>query len=142
MAYRDIPPRLIVEELLDDDGQSPSDYRFSCFNGVVGFIMVDAPRLQDNWRSLHRSDWSKIQAQICYEPPARMLPCPANLAEMLSIATALAAGLDFVLVDLYVVGARIIVGELTHYPAGGTQQMWPEETLSPFGEDWLPTPQK
>lgn len=137
-AYRNIPPKLIIEELLDDNGLSPADYRFWCFNGAVGFIMVDAPRLHDSWRSLHDIDWSIIQARIRYGAPKTPPPCPAKLTEMLSIATALAAGLDFVRVDLYVVGDRIVVGELTHYPAGGTQQMWPEDVLSAFGQQWCP----
>jgi hypothetical protein len=137
-AYRDIPPQLLIEELLDDGGDSPADYRFWCFNGTVGFIMVDAPRLSDNWRSLHRPDWSVIDADIHYPRPRVAPSQPEQLGEMLAVAEALSDGLDFLRVDLFAVEERIIVGELTHYPAGGTQKMWPEDVLTELGANWQP----
>ena len=41
---------------------------------------------------------------------------------MIEIAERLGEGVDFVRVDLYDVDGRVVFGELTNYPAGGTDR--------------------
>lgn len=138
-AYRDIPPRLLVEELLEGpDGDVPPDYKFWCFEGQVGFIQVDFARFSGHTRSLHLPDWQRIHATILYPAPDRTPPAPDRLGEMLEIATELARGLDFVRVDLYSTSDRVIFGEVTNYPEGGGGVMDPEPVLAGLGSAWRP----
>lgn len=50
---------------------------------------------------------------------------------MISIAEQLAGDIDFVRVDLYDAGERIVFGELTNYPWGGIP-IW-----NPAFDEWL-----
>ena len=51
-AYLNIPPRIIVEEFLDDCGQPPPDYKFFVFSGKVRLVQVDVARFTRHQRSL------------------------------------------------------------------------------------------
>jgi hypothetical protein len=138
-AYRGIPARLIVEELLEGpDGGVPPDYKFWCFEGRVGFVQVDLDRFSRHTRSLHRPDWRPIDATILYPKPEVVTDAPERLAEMLEVAEALASGLDFVRVDLYATRDRVVFGEMTNYPEAGTGTMRPESVLSELGAEWRP----
>lgn len=142
-AYRDVPPRLVVEELLDDGrGNIPPDYKFWCFNGRVSFIQVDLDRMHDHRRSLHLPDWRLIDGQIHYPLPEVAPERPARLRELIEVAEALAAGLDFVRVDLYSLIDRVVFGELTNYPGIGREIMTPEAIFTQFAEGWDPAPER
>ena len=55
-------------------------------------------------------------------PPEQEADAPVNLDVMLDWAALLGRDLDFVRVDLYDLGDRVLVGELTAYPAGETRR--------------------
>jgi hypothetical protein len=55
---------------------------------------------------------------------------------MRQIAERLAHPFAFVRVDLYTVGDRILVGELTHYPTGGNKSYDPPEWEARLGALW------
>lgn len=138
-AYRDIPPRLIVEELLEGpEGQIPPDYKFWCFEGKIGFLQVDLGRFSGRTRSLHMPNWQRIDATMKYPAPDRAPPVPDRLEEMLELASSLSHGLDFVRVDLYAMSDRVVFGEMTNYPGAGRLVMTPESVLSELGSAWRP----
>jgi hypothetical protein len=138
-AYRNVPPQLIVEELLDDgQGQAPNDYKLWVFEGKVGFVQVDLDRFTGHRRSLHLPDWSPIVARINYDPPDELPPRPTQLDELVRVAEALSGGIDFVRVDLYVLGDRVVFGELTNYPEAGRARVEPEAVLAELAGRWRP----
>jgi TupA-like ATPgrasp len=51
-AYRNVPSRILVEELLDDSGVPP-DYKFFVFHGHVRMIEVDLDRFTGHTRNLY-----------------------------------------------------------------------------------------
>ena len=60
-VYKNIKPRLMVEELLDDgDGGIPYDFIFFVFNGRVEFISVDLDRFGDHRRNMYDRDWNRL----------------------------------------------------------------------------------
>lgn len=62
-AYKDVPPRIIFEELLDPgDGSTPLDHKLWCFNGEVAFLTVD-DRNGTKTRSVHLPDWTYLDAR-------------------------------------------------------------------------------
>ena len=137
-AYRDVPRRIIVEELLDADGEPPADYKFWCVNGTVRFFQVDEGRFGRHTRSVHLPDGTPVPVTIGYPAPEVLPTMPPMLNEMVGVAEALAAGLDFIRVDLYALPDRIVVGELTNYPEGGMKRMRPTALLSGLASDWVP----
>jgi hypothetical protein len=55
---------------------------------------------------------------------------------MLEIAERLAAGVDYVRVDLYDVAGRVMFGELTTYPAAGLRGFEPASVDEELGRWW------
>ncbi|MBJ7988145.1 ATP-grasp fold amidoligase family protein, partial [Bacillus cereus] len=52
-SYKDIVPKIIVEQYLEDDTNSfdgINDYKFICFNGRVRYIILDVDRHVDHKR--------------------------------------------------------------------------------------------
>lgn len=137
-AYRGAVPRIIVEELLDDNGALPRDFKFWCFDGEIGFIQVDIDRGGDHRRQLLTPDWVPLEAAIKHPPPDSPPASPDNLDELIRTAEALADGIDFVRVDLYSIAGEVRFGELTNYPGGGTERMTNGGLLAELGHRWNP----
>jgi hypothetical protein len=118
-------PSVLVEEYLDDgSGQPPSDYKFFVTRGQVQMIQVDFDRFAGHKRNLYYPNWKLVPATLTY-PNGRDVPQPDTLPQMMRIAEALGAEFDFVRVDLYSVGQRIVFGELTHCPGSGWEKFEP-----------------
>lgn len=118
--YRLIRPRIVIEELLDVDGDSPADYDFFCFHHREQFDYSLAVVLPNAVRAVHfRHDWSIFDDCSCTPAEVERLKNPPNFAEMVDVAERLSRGFDFLRIDLYNVGGRIYFGEVTCTPAGG-----------------------
>lgn len=132
--YRHITPRILVEELLRrPDGALAYDYQLYVFHGRCELIVVVSDRMTDLRIDLFRPDWTRVhvdgksrRAEVEPQPPAK-------LTEMVRIAEKLGAETDFVRVDLYDVGERIVFGELTNTPNAG------QKSADPAFDLWLGT---
>jgi hypothetical protein len=127
-VYGEIRPQVFIEELLkNDDGSLPNDYKFFCFNGKVAVVQVDLARMTSHTRILLTPEWRQIPTQYTYPLPEAVPEPPRNLSEMISVAEKLSSGIDFVRVDLYSVGNRVVFGELTNFPDGGGIKFKPRQ---------------
>ena len=115
--YRTLVPKVIVEPLVFG-GADLLDYKVFCCNGVPRVIQVDFDRKQFHTRRYFTAQWQQLDLTWEYQTWPGRLERPANLAEMLAVAAALAAPFNLVRVDLYSDGTRCCVGELTHCPNG------------------------
>lgn len=136
-VYSRIPPRILVEELLQGPGGSvPDDYKFFVFHGRCHFVQVDAGRFGRRTQDFFLRSWEHLPfsgGPPWAEPPP---PRPHRLDEMMQLAERLGAPTDFVRVDLYLLPDRIVVGELTNYPAGGDSPFNPPHFDEIFGRPW------
>jgi hypothetical protein len=140
-CYRGIRPQILIEELLvAERGEIPIDYKFFTFDGVCRFIQVESQRATDHRRDTFAPDWTPIDSTGNYPRSATVPRRPENLAAMVDIAEELGRGIDFVRVDLYSIGERVVFGELTNYPEGGRLRITPPEFDRVWGSYWtLPT---
>ena len=134
-AYGQIEPRVLVEELLLSDGRIPLDYKFLVFHGTVGVIWVDQARFEDHRRNFYSPRWERLDVEYVY-PSGPDDPRPTNLVEMIAVAERLADDIDFIRVDLYSIGERIVFGELTACPEGGAGVFVPAEFDEDLGALW------
>lgn len=135
-AYDGLRPRLLVEEWLDDgEHQVPPDWKWFCFRGHAGVVEHDTGRYARRARNLYSPEGEPIDATL-FHPRGPVVVPPSTFPEMRRIAEALSRPFDFVRVDLYAVRDRILVGELTHYPAAGTQVFSPPEWEERLGDLW------
>jgi hypothetical protein len=137
--YYHLAPKVIVEELIDfGGGREPDDFKFFCFFGRAQFVQVDEGRLGSTWRRrMYARDWQPLPFTLT-RAPGEIRPRPANLDTMIEIAERLAAPFDFMRVDLYSDGTRVLVGELTSFPGNCASPFVPfeyNEVLAPLFVD-------
>lgn len=116
--YRHIKPKLLVEELLEDN---LTDYKFFCLNGIVKVIQVDEDRFINHRRSMYDRNWEELNISYKYEPVRIKLIPVEVLSKMVNIAEGLARNFYFVRVDLYEVNGKVYFGEFTFCPGGGNE---------------------
>jgi hypothetical protein len=133
--YYNIAPRVMVEELLDDDNpDGPLDYRFWCFNGKPEAIQVD--NHSHTLNAFYDVNWQNLRLSYRATGTQRDVGRPRNLDEMLSVATKLSVGFDFVRIDLYSVYGKTYFGEFAFTPTAGMNKFDPPHWDLYFGEKW------
>lgn len=136
-VYKNIKPRIMVEEFIDDGtGAAPNDYKLFVFGGAVEFIQVDGGRFTNHRRRLYTPTWEKLDVLFMYDDISGDVPRPAHLAEMLAAAEALSRDLDFVRADFYDTAERLYFGELTTTPECATGRFRPKEFDRYLGGRW------
>ena len=124
---KDIPPRIIAEQLLEPKCGEIIDYKFYCYNGVCRHFLVCMDRKTKtkyinfdlNFNCIKLSPNSYVTDEKFEKPPTFPL--------MLQIAEKLAKPFPFVRVDFYDIDGKIYVGELKFSPGGG---------FNTYYEDW------
>jgi len=150
-AYKDIKPLVLAEEYLGaETNEFPMDYKFRCFDGVAQILLITQtlkPSGYIRWGTyeFQNSRWVKINRPVYRgEQPADDSPdpdrLPANIAEMTAVAQKLAEGIDYVRVDMFNLGGRIVFGEFTLYDGGGYLPLQDEFDFA-WGQKWKLTSQ-
>lgn len=117
--YSLIPPRIVIEELLDDGGDSPPNYEFFCYHHDAGFDYTLTVAMPCGTRSVpFEKDWTPTSV-ACTAAEVERVKNPPNFAAMVEVAEKLSRGFDYLRIDLYNVAGRIYFGEVTCTPAGG-----------------------
>lgn len=139
--YKDIEPRIFAEELLGEEVQNgeweiPENYRMFYFGKKIFIQVDDANYEHTHKRWFYDEEW--IFQHFSYNMPilSDSISKPAMLEDMKIIANLLARDIGFVRVDLYTTKNKIIVGELTLTPIGGTGKFTPKEWDKTFGDLW------
>lgn len=123
---KDIPPRIIAEQLLEPECGEIIDYKFYCYNGICRHFLVCSDRKTKtkytnydmNMNCMKLSPNSHVTDQKFEKPP--------TFSTMLHIAEELAKPFPLVRVDFYDIDGRIYVGELTFSPGGGFNTYYEE----------------
>jgi len=138
MHYRDIPPKLIIEEMLVDEktGIEARDYKIFCFNGTPTYIWVDSGRFSDHYRDIFDCNWNLMPFNVAKNNSPETPTKPNKLDEMIKIAETLSAGFSLVRIDFYYVNDSIYFGEMTFTPGNGRSNFIPEETSYLFGDQF------
>lgn len=125
--YKDIPPSIVVEELLlSNDGKVPVDYKFYCF-GKGGskkiIVQVDIDRFDgEHRRVFYTENWERSDIAILSSKTSwdtTNYPKPENLEEMVKVVRLLSADFEFSRIDLYNQNGKVYFGEITFHPEGG-----------------------
>lgn len=134
MQYDDLYPMALLEERLQPKQGPLLDYKFWCFGGEPLVVHVDDPAQSIN--PFFDMDFDLLPLHYRAGVPRPQLPTPPNWEDMKSAARALAAGWDFVRLDLYNVDGRIVFGEYTFTPNGGGLRFLPDEWDVWLGRRW------
>ena len=132
--YKNIIPRIICEEFLDDNGKAPNDYKIMCFNGKPHYIVLDMNRHTNHHRDIYDINWIKQDCTTDHEQGEGIAPKPNTLNEMLECAKILSKGYSHVRVDFYSVNNKVYFGEMTFFPWGGPIWFKPDKWNYIFGD--------
>ena len=134
-GYKNVKPKIFIEQYLEHDGSDLNDYKVHCFNGEPKLILVCEERskqrmkktfLDTNWNILPcRRDDGDVNPDV---------KKPKNLDEMLKIAKILSKPFPFVRVDFYNVKNQLYIGEMTFHPGCGFESFIPESYNRIFGD--------
>ena len=135
--YRDITPRIMIEELIDDGtGTAPNDYKLFVFGGRAEFILVTMGRLDVRAHLFLDRDWRPVDVTFAYSALKRAVPPPPHLGQMTEAAESLARGIDFVRADFYDTDDKLYFGELTATPGCGMDRLEPRSFDAHLGSLW------
>ena len=142
-GYRDIVPKIIVEEFLENAGDLP-DYKFYCFNGRPKVCAVVRGRnSSEPSATFYDEEYRTLPMTMRgWRPIGRDVPKPVLWNRMLEAARTLSAPFPHVRVDFYVPAeGELKVGELTFWSSNGLTPHVPYEWDRKLG-DMLKLPPK
>lgn len=137
--YKNVKPRIIAEQLLEDNGSQNgiSDYKVHNFNGVPEAILVCRDRFKSSGltEDFYTTEWQHLDVRRPGHPNApEPDECPPSLSKMLQLSERIAEKYPFMRTDFYSVGEKLYFGEITLYPASGTVPFIPKEYDDIFGD--------
>ena len=137
--YRDIEPKIIAEEYIEQSDGNLYDYKIHCFDGKPLYIHVIGDR--DFQKHIAReaffdADWNMQSfTSNVYPRYENTIKPPAGLQEMLKIAEVLSKDFAYVRVDLYELeDGNIKFGEMTFTPGSGMYCWNPPQMDEKWGE--------
>lgn len=120
--YKNIRPRIIIEQYISDKDDELIDYKFMCFSGEVKLILVHQNITNTSGKhtlDIFTPEWNNTRIEWGIPNSTNNIERPRLLSECIHIAEALSKDEAHVRVDLYIVDEHIYFGELTYYTAGG-----------------------
>ena len=123
--YRHLEHKIIVEELLTQDGGTPIDWKVHCFFGRPKLIQVirRPAKAQESRGRYYTLDWQHLPITSGYPMDERIVAKPDRLQDLLSYAGQIAEDFDYCRVDAYIIDQAIYFGEITPYH-GGAGSRW------------------
>jgi hypothetical protein len=128
LQYRDIEPKIIIEQYMKNLDGDLFDYKVFCFDGKPVYIMFLSDRAVGLKMAFYDTDWNLQPFVYSYPRNDKVVPKPACLEEMLRLSEKLSKGFSHVRVDFYVLNdGTIKFGEMTFSSASGTCKWNPPE---------------
>lgn len=121
--YKNIPHRIIADELLDDgSGHELNDYKFWCFNGEPTYMYCTVKTKRDDiYENFYDMDFKPTQINHGWPRRIPEFEKPAAFELMKELAVKLSAGIPFVRIDFFYVNGKIYFGEYTFFDWAGLQ---------------------
>ena len=142
--YKNVKPRIIAEEYMEDDTYKElRDYKFFTFGGVpkVLYIAQGRGKGEPTVADFFDMDFNHLPFTIDHDmadvPPAK----PECFELMKELAAKLSDGTPQLRVDFYEVNGKVYFGEMTFFHCSGLAPFHPEEWDRIFG-DWVILPEK
>lgn len=118
--YHYVDNKIIIEDLIKtENGDSPNDYKFFCFNGEPKFLYVASERNTKCKFDFFDLQWNHMDVVQNHPQSTKKIQKPKRFDEMLKICRILSQEFPHVRVDLYYENDKIYFGELTFFHMAG-----------------------
>lgn len=135
MQYKDIKPKIIAEQYIENCGGDLYDYKVFCFDGKPEYIMFLADRKIGLKMAFYNTNWELQPFTYSYPRYEKVVEKPKNLDELLFISSKLSEGFSHSRIDFYLLDdGTYKFGEVTFTSASGTCKWKPEEFNSILGD--------
>lgn len=135
-VYKDVKPRIIIEEKLLTKEKSPIDYKICCFNGVAKYVYICQDRDTKETVDYYDMEWNHLPIRQRFDNNTKRPDCPKRWKQMIETANVISKGIPFLRVDFYVDQKDdFYVGELTFVPSSGLCPITPYEWDLKLGEE-------
>lgn len=133
--FNNSTPCILAEYYLKQDGHTPNDYKFFCFDGVPYYVYVATAHFEKGMSAISFYDlnWNMIEVKYADYLSAKVEK-PDQFEEMLEIARILSKGFPFVRVDFFNVAGRIYLSELTFDSGDGHRKFDPSSFDEEMGK--------
>lgn len=120
LHYKDIKPRIIIEEFVDMDNRALTDYKFFCFHGIPKFVGIFEDRGSSNYKETYVDmNFKKMPFKLDRYETNDDIVKPKAFDRMISISKLLCEDFPMVRIDLYCLDGVIKFGEITFTSAAG-----------------------
>lgn len=127
LHYRDIQPKIVIEQFLDEISESLYDYRFFCCNGKVEQIWLDVGSgTPEHKRKIYDRNWNELDIKVKWPRLETEVAKPNNLKKMIEMSEKMSKEFALVRVDFYDINDKIYFGEMTFTSMSGTGKFEPE----------------
>ena len=136
--YSSIEPKIIIEELLLENGKLPLEYKIHVFNGKAKAMYIVSDRQGKIHYNNYLIDWTPFeQMQFNHWTSSKeTIKKPENWIDMIIMSEKLAKPFPFVRIDLFNIDGKIYFNEMTFTPARGTLTFKDDYVDYKLG-DWL-----
>jgi len=135
-GYRDIHPRLIIEELLlDENGEIPVDFKFHVFGGQAAVLQVHTGRFKEHRMNTYNASFNLMPFRQSF-PIDETYVLPPQVREIARTAERIAEDFDYARIDMYLIGGMQKFGEITHYDGAALNPFIPREYDLILGDMW------
>lgn len=139
--YKNIKPRIIAEEYIEDESGDLTDYKFFSFNGVTKalYVATDRQSKEETKFDFFDENFNHLDFVNSHPNSPKEIKKPLQFDKMIELANKLSKGYPHIRVDFYEVNNKVYFGELTFYHMSGFQPFIPNKWDYIFGS-WLKLP--
>lgn len=134
--YKNVKPRIIAEEYIEENEEELKDYKFFCFDGKVKALFIATDRNSKNETCFDFFDEKFNHLNITNGHPnsAKKIEKPKEFDKMKELAEKLTQKMIHARVDFYNISGQIYFGEITLYHWSGMVPFEPKEWDNKLGE--------
>ena len=137
IGYKDIEPKLIIEEYLPICEGNAIEYKMFCFHGDMKFCLIEFDYFGKRpKRAVYDAEFNEMPFSIGNIKRTTIKQKPANYDKMIELAEKLSSSFPHVRVDFYDINGKIYVGEMSFSSASGFGIFQPVDWDYKIGE-WL-----
>lgn len=134
--YKNIKPRIIADEFLDDGREGElQDYKFWCFNGEPK-VMYMTNKGKQIFENFYDMNFAPLDINHGFSRVSPEYQKPHNFELMIELAKKLSVDIPFVRVDFFNINSKVYFGEFTFYDWGGQRPFVSKEWDIKLG-NWI-----
>ena len=125
--YKNVKPKIMAEEYIEDSNGQLPDYKIFTFDGQPKLVYVRGSNKDGMFGDYFDINGNHLDIVADYPNAPEIPVIPKEIKKMAELASKLSEGMKELRVDFYDVNGKIYFGELTFYHDGG---------FAPFSKEW------